>query len=124
LFGTFSLTLPVGVFTVQARKDGFQPIQDAVSVPAGLTIEWSRALLADPVVVDPVVARAGPNRYQAGFGTSVQLDASGSTGPAGAPLSYQWTRVAGPVGPPGGAAARLPRCPAWPPGASAPRPPA
>jgi hypothetical protein len=43
-------------------------------------------------------ASAGPNQRIAGIGITVQLDGSGSSDPAGRPLTYHWTLVEAPTG--------------------------
>lgn len=92
--GAYSLPLPIGVYQATARLAGFADASAAgVSVAAGLATAQDFSLAVAPPSV-AVVASAGPDVFQAGFGAVVQLDASGSTAPADA--TFSWNQISGP----------------------------
>jgi len=93
--GAFSVVVPIGTYTVSVAQPGFQtPPGEVVSVVAGAVANLTFALLPESGAA--VVAAAGPDRFQVGFGAAVQLDGSGSTGAAGATLTYRWEQISGP----------------------------
>lgn len=96
--GAYSLALPAGVYTVSVSAAGYEPqVLTLVSVVAGDQQIINIGLARPPPA--QVVARAGADRFQAGFGAAVQLDGSASFVPEGGTLTYSWAPVtrAGPI---------------------------
>jgi len=90
--GTYTLTLPAGVYSAQAERAGFVPATaTSISVVVGQATSQNFTLA---LPTPEVTASGGADRFQAGFGAVVRLDASGSTAPPGA--TYSWQQISGP----------------------------
>ena len=63
-----------------------------------MTSGWSEQVLRAQFAGRKPVASAGLNQTVDGIGTTVQLDGSGSSDPAGLTLNYHWTIVEAPIG--------------------------
>jgi hypothetical protein len=88
--GSYSTTLPVGVYKVNIAKDGFTPGTDSVSVVAGQTATKDVALKP----TSPVIVSAG-TAQTAAPGASVTLKASATPLNGSTVQSYEWTQVSG-----------------------------
>jgi RHS repeat-associated protein len=80
--------------TIVADKSGTYSVQLVVSDSNASSPASTVTITAQ---VKAPVANAGPNRTVA-TGSTVQLDGTGSTDPAGLPLTYQWSIVNKPTG--------------------------
>jgi hypothetical protein len=80
--------------TFVADKSGTYAVQLVVSDANGTSPASTVSITAQ---IQAPVANAGPNRTVA-TGSTVQLDGTGSTDPAGLPLTYQWSIVNKPAG--------------------------
>jgi hypothetical protein len=96
--GGFALAAPVGVYALTASAPGHvDATVPAVSVIAGTTVTLDPIVLAGP---GALVADAGPDRRQVGYGASVTLAGGGS---GAAELTYAWRQTGGPAVPIAGA---------------------
>jgi hypothetical protein len=91
--GTYRFVLEISSRTGAPVKAESDPVTFTVEPAAGV-------VLPPPVVPDKppeggLVAKIGAPRVQVEAGDMVRLDASGSTGPAGAKLEYVWCPVPG-----------------------------
>ncbi|HVP66993.1 MAG TPA: carboxypeptidase regulatory-like domain-containing protein [Anaeromyxobacteraceae bacterium] len=88
--GTYSLTLPIGVYTIAFTAPGVSGYTSgSISVTAGSTTTQNATLAYSPLVIATSVP------YPAGFGTSPVVSAS-VTGGSGK-YTYTWSSVSGPT---------------------------
>jgi hypothetical protein len=92
--GDYTIELPPGVYQAVAGADGYAPAgQQDLFVTYGETTSADFALER----VRALVASAGKDKWQAGFGQAVILDGSATVTPSGQPLTYAWTQLSGPA---------------------------
>lgn len=92
--GVYRVELPSGVFALRVSATGYvEAAFDDLGVVQGATVTQNVSMQP----TNPLVANAGPRQYQAGFGTTVQLDGSASTAPAGYTLTFAWRQTMGPT---------------------------
>ncbi len=91
--GTFTFqNVPIGLYQVSASLSGYlSQTTGLVSIVAGKTMNIPFKLSAPPS--EPVVANAGPNQGDVGYGSVVTIDGSASTSTSGKPLTYTWAQV-------------------------------
>jgi hypothetical protein len=89
--GRFELSAPVGVYALTASAPGHEDTTvPQVSVIAGLTVTLEPIVLAGP---GAIVASAGADQRQVGYGATVALAGSGTGAET---LDYSWRQTSGP----------------------------
>ncbi|MDD4859624.1 MAG: hypothetical protein PHR56_05400 [Dehalococcoidales bacterium] len=88
--GSYSATLPIGIYTLKYQKANFNALSQTVSLVAGQT--FTKNAILQPV--SRVVTAAG-NDQASSPGASVTLEASADTLDGSTVTSYQWTQVSG-----------------------------
>ncbi len=107
--GTYSLTLPIGTYSIEFSGTGIQKVTvPNVSVVAGTTITLDQSFAYTPIHIDIAAADyAGQSNttepFTGGFSKTISLTAT-VTGATGTP-TYSWTLVGGPGVGTGGSAA-------------------
>ena len=91
--GNFTFpTVPIGIYQVTASMSGYvSQTTGALSIVAGKTTNLPFKLSAPPSAA--LVANAGPDQWNTGFGAVVTIDGSASTSASGKPLTYTWAQV-------------------------------
>lgn len=92
--GKFTIQdVPVGIYQVTASFNGYvSQTTGSVSIVAGKTMDLPFQLSTSPSV--SLVANAGPDQWNVGYGVTVTIDGSASTSASGGPLTYTWSQVA------------------------------
>lgn len=90
--GGFAVTLPIGVYELTASAQGFHPTIVS-SVPV---VALETTLLAPIVLIGSgtLLADAGEDQRQVGFGATVTVNGSGEGGDADL-LTYSWSQISG-----------------------------
>ncbi|MCL5878322.1 MAG: carboxypeptidase-like regulatory domain-containing protein, partial [Deltaproteobacteria bacterium] len=84
--------VPVGIYQITASMGGYQSQTTGyISIVAGKTANIPFQLSAPPSV--PIIANAGKDQWDVGYGAVVTIDGSASTSVSGKPLTYTWTQV-------------------------------
>ncbi len=91
--GNFTIqNVPVGIYQITASMGGYQSQTTGyISIVAGKTTNIPFQLSAPPSV--PIVANAGKDQWDVGYGAVVTIDGSASTSASGKALTYTWTQV-------------------------------
>lgn len=93
--GSFTIAdVPIGIYQVTASMAGYiSQTTGYISVVAGKALNIPFKLSSVPLPSTMVVANAGPNQWDVGYGAIVTIDGSASTSASGKPLTYTWTQV-------------------------------
>ncbi len=91
--GNFTIqNVPVGIYQITASMGGFiSQTTGYISIVAGKTMNIPFQLSAPPSV--PIIANAGKDQWDVGYGAVVTIDGSASTSASGKSLTYSWTQV-------------------------------
>ena len=91
--GNFMLqNVPVGLYQVTASYSGYvSQTTGTVSIVAGKTMNIPFKLSTSPSV--SLVANAGPDQWNVGYGVTATIDGSASTSATGSALTFSWTQV-------------------------------